>query len=421
MPLMRRYSIVALARNARTHHEGWVEAWRSPAPKPAYDIVIIGGGGHGLATAFYLAKEHGLTNVAVVERGWLGGGNVARNTTIIRSNYLHDDSAFLYDKALGLWDGLSAELNFNTMFSPRGLINLAHDGHGMVELRRRVAALNLNGIPARMITTAEIKRRMPILDCSPTAANPVLGGSWQAGAGIARHDAVAWGYARAADARGVDIIQNCEVTGIRREGGRVAGVETVRGFIAAKRVGIVAAGHSGPVAAMAGVRLPIEAHTMQAYVSEPLKPLAWTVVMSPALVSLNQSDKGELVFGMGTEEYNSFSQRGSLTHIEYVTQKAIELYPCVSRLKMLRKWGGIVDVSADASAIIGKTPVDGLYLNVGWGTGGFKATPGSGFVFAHLLATGESHPLAAPFGLERFHSGRVIGEHGASGSLQRYK
>jgi sarcosine oxidase subunit beta len=418
---MRRYSIFSLARNAVSYHETWSEGWRSPDPKSEYDAVIIGGGGHGLATAYYLAEEHGLTNIAVVERGWLGGGNVARNTTIIRSNYLHEDSAFLYDKALRLWPGLSAALNFNVMFSPRGLINLAHSASGLIELRRRVASLRLLGIEAAMLPVEEIRRRVPALDCSPTAPNLVLGGSWQGDAGIARHDAVAWGFARAADARGVDIIQHCEVTGIRRDAGRVTGVETTRGFIRARKVGIVTAGHSGVVAAMAGFRLPIESHTMQACVSEPIKPVLDTVVMSPALVSINQSDKGEIVIGMGTEEYNGYSQRGSIPHIEYVIQKFVELYPCFARLKMLRKWGGIVDVSADASPIVGKAPIEGLYLNVGWGTGGFKATPGSGWVFAHTIARDEPHPLVARFGLDRFASGRVIGEHGASGSLERYK
>ncbi|MFO0996814.1 MAG: sarcosine oxidase subunit beta family protein [Alphaproteobacteria bacterium] len=418
---MRRYSIFSLARNAMSYHETWSEAWRSPDPKPEYDAIVIGGGGHGLATAYYLAKEHGLTNIAVVERGWLGSGNVARNTTIIRSNYLHEDSAFLYDMALRLWPGLSADLNFNVMFSPRGLINLAHNAAGLTELRRRVTALRLLGIESEMLSVEEIKRRVPALNCSPKAPNPVLGGSWQADAGIARHDAVAWGFARAADARGVDIIQHCEVTGIRRDGGHVVGIDTTRGPIRSRKVGIVTAGHSGVVAGMAGLRLPIQSHTMQSCVSEPIKPVFNTVVMSPALVSLNQSDKGELVIGMGTEEYVGYSQRGSIPHIEYVMQKFVELYPRFARLKIMRKWGGIVDVSADASPIIGKTPVEGLYLNVGWGTGGFKATPGSGWAFAYTMARGEPHPLVARFGLDRFTSGRVIGEHGASGSLERYK
>ena len=417
---MRGYSIWSLARNARSYHENWPEAWRSPEPQPAYDVVIIGGGGHGLATAYYLAAEHKVGRIAVLERGWLGGGNVARNTTIIRSNYLNEESAFLYDKSLQLWDRLSQELNYNTMFSPRGLISLAHSPSGMTELRRRVQVLNMLGIESSMLTTEEIARRVPILDCSPTAPNPVLGGTWQGGAGIARHDAVAWGYARAADARGVDIVQNCEVTGIRREGGRVTGVETARGFIAAKKVGMVAAGHSGVVAAMAGLRLPIDSHTMQAYVSEPLKPLMHTVVMSPALVSLSQSDKGELVIGMGSETYNSYTTRGSIAHLEDVTQKFVELYPCISRMRCLRMWGGTVDTTADYSPIIGRTPVEGLYINAGWGTGGFKATPGSGYVFAHTIAEDRPHPLAVGFGLERFHSGRLIGEHGAAGSFSRY-
>lgn len=418
---MRRYSIWSLLRNARSYHQDWPEAWRSPEPKPEYDVIIIGAGGHGLATAYYLAKEHGVTNVAVLEKGWLGGGNVARNTTIIRSNYLVPESAFLYDKALQLWPGLSRELNYNVMFSPRGLVNLAHSREGLVELRRRVRALNLSGIESRMLSPEEIKKKVPILDCSPTAPNPVLGGSWQAEAGIARHDAVAWGYARGADARGVDLIQNCEVTGIRREGGRVTGVETVRGPIRATKVAIVTAGHSGVVAGMAGIRLPIQSYTMQAFVSEPMKPVLDTVVMSPALVSISQSDKGELVVGMGTEEYPSYSQRGSLPLIEYVSQKMTELFPCTKRMRMLRKWGGTLDVPLDASPIIGKTPVEDLFLNVGWGTGGFKSIPGSGFVFAHTVATGEPHPLAAPFGLDRFTTGRLISEHGATGSLVSYK
>ena len=418
---MAKYSIFSVLRNAVSHHENWQAAWRSPAPKPQYRVVIIGGGGHGLGAAFYLAKEHGITDVAVLEKGWLGGGNTGRNTTIIRSNYLWDESALLYDRSLALWDDLSQQLNFNVMYSPRGVINLAHDRSGLRELTRRVQALRLNGIPMEMLTPAQVKSRVPILDCTPAAPNPIYGASLQRRGGIARHDAVAWGFARAADAHGVDIIQNCEVTAIRRDGGRVVGVETTRGDIKADKVGIVVAGHSGVLAAMAGFRLPIESHAMQACVSEPIKPILDTVVMSPTLVSISQSDKGEIVIGMGSEEYNSYSQRGSLPHIEYISARFVELYPSVSRLRMLRKWGGIVDVCADASPIIGRTPVDGLYINSGWGTGGFKATPGSGWVFAHQIAKDEPHPLAAPFDLERFGAGRLVNEHAASGSLERYK
>ena len=417
---MRRYSIFALARNALRYHRDWQRAWRSPDPKPAYDVIIVGAGGHGLATAYYLAREHGIRDVAVLEKGWLGGGNVGRNTTVIRSNYLLEDSARLYDKSLSLWQDLSQQLNFNVMFSPRGVINLAHDRIGLIQLRRRVAALRGLGIASEMLSPAEIKARVPYLDCSRTAAIPVHGGTLQRRAGIARHDAVAWGFARAADARGVDIIQNCAVTGIRRASGRVTGVETTRGAIAAPKVGLVVAGHSGVLAGMAGFRLPIDSHTMQAAVSEPLKPFLDTVVMSPALVTLSQSDKGELVIGMGAEPYNSYSQRGNLPHIEYVMGRLVELFPALGRVRLMRKWGGTIDISADASPIIGAAPVDGLYINAGWGPGGFKATPGSGWVFAHHLATGRPHALAQGYGLERFATGRLIDEHTASGALERY-
>jgi sarcosine oxidase subunit beta len=412
---MSRYSIFSLARNALDYHEGWPRAWRSPEPKPSYEVVIVGGGGHGLATAYYLAKEHGITNIAVLEKGWLGGGNTGRNTTIIRSNYLWDESAHLYEKSLQLFEGLSQDLNFNIMLSQRGVINLAHNLHDLRELTRRVNAIRLNGIDSEILTPAQIRTIVPILNFDPNARYPVLGASIQRRGGVARHDAVAWGLARAADARGVDIIQNCEVTGIKREGGRVVGIETTRGSIAAHKVGLVTAGHSSVLAAMAGLRLPIESHPLQALVSEPIKPVIDTVVMSNAVhVYVSQSDKGELVMGAGIDSFNSYAQRGSLHVIEHQMAAAVHLFPIFSRLKMMRQWGGIVDVCPDASPIIAKTPVEGLYINGGWGTGGFKATPGSGWVFAWTIAKDEPHPLNAPFTLERFTTGALIDEHGAA-------
>ncbi len=412
---MTKYSIFSLLRNAIGYHEDWPRAWRSPEPKESYEVVIIGGGGHGLATAYYLAKEHGITNVAVLEKGWLGGGNTGRNTTIIRSNYLWDESARLYEKSLKLYEGLSQELNFNLMFSQRGVLNLAHTEHDLRELSRRVNAIRLNGIDSEILTRDQVKAMVPILDTSPDARYPVLGASLQRRGGVARHDAVAWGFARAADARGVDIIQNCEVTAIRRDGNRVTGVETNKGAIAAGKIGVVAAGHSSVLAAMAGLRLPIESHPLQALVSEPVKPVLDTVVMSNAVhVYVSQTDRGELLMGAGIDAFNSYAQRGSLPVIEHMIAAAIELFPIFSRLSMLRQWGGIVDVCPDASPIVGKTPINGLYLNCGWGTGGFKATPGSGWVFAHTIAQDRPHPLNAPFNLERFTTGHLVDEHGAA-------
>jgi sarcosine oxidase subunit beta len=411
-----RYSIFSLARNALNYHEDWQQVWRSPDPKPEYEVVIVGGGGHGLATAYYLAKEHGITNVAVLEKGWLGGGNTGRNTTIVRSNYLWDESAAIYEHSLKLWEGLSQELNFNVMFSQRGVMNLAHNQHELRELHRRVNAIRLNGIDSEVLDAEQVKAYCPILNTSPTARYPVLGASLQRRGGTARHDAVAWGYARAADARGVDIIQNCEVTGFRISNGRVQGVETTRGAIGAKKVACVTAGHSSVMAALAGFRLPIESHPLQALVSEPVKPILDCVVMSPAVhVYVSQSDKGELVLGAGIDHYNSYAQRGSPIIIENQLNALTELFPIFGRLRMLRQWGGIVDVCPDASPIIGKTPVEGLYFNCGWGTGGFKATPGSGWVFAYTIAQDRPHPLNAPFGLERFVSGYLVDEHGAAG------
>ena len=413
---MQRYSIFSLARNALSHHESWQPAWRSPEPRPSYEVVIVGGGGHGLATAYYLAKEHGITNVAVLEKGWLGGGNTGRNTTIVRSNYLWDEAALLYEHALKLWEGLSQELNYNLMFSQRGVLNLGHSLQDMRDIERRVGANCLNGIDSELLDTAGVKAMVPLINTAPDARYPILGASLQRRAGTARHDAVAWGFARAADARGIDIIQNCEVTGIRREGGRVVGVETGKGYIAAKKVGIVVAGSSSLLAAMAGFRLPIESHPLQAFVSEPIKPVLDTVVMSNAVHGyISQSDKGDLVVGAGVDGYVGYGQRGSYAVIEGAVAAIMELFPAFSRVRMNRQWGGIVDVCPDACPIIGKTPVENLFLNGGWGTGGFKATPGSGHVFAHTIATGEPHALNAPFSLERFSTGHLIDEHGAAG------
>ena len=410
---MSGYSIFSLLRNSLAYHEGWQRAWRSPEPRREYDVAIVGAGGHGLATAYYLAKEHGVRNIAVVEKGWLGGGNTARNTTIVRSNYLWDEAAHLYEKSLQLFEGLSQELNYNVMFSQRGVLNLGHTQQDMREITRRVNANRGNGIDAEVLSPAQIRALVPIinLDCR----YPVLGASFQPRGGVARHDALAWGFARAADSLGVDIIQHCEVTGIRRERGGVTGVETTRGFIGAKKVGVVAAGHSSVIATMAGVRLPIQSHPLQALVSEPLKPILHTVVMSNAIHAyISQSDKGDLVIGAGIDHYNGYGQRGSFPVIEGTLAAIVELFPAFSRVRMNRQWAGIVDVAPDACPIIGKTPVRNLFINCGWGTGGFKATPGSGWVMAHTIATGEPHPLNAPFALERFYSGALIDEHGAA-------
>ncbi|WP_423823271.1 sarcosine oxidase subunit beta family protein [Salinisphaera sp. SPP-AMP-43] len=414
--MKNRYSIFTLARNALSHHEKWDKAWRSPEPKAEYDVIIIGAGGHGLATAYYLAKEHGITNVAVVEKGWLGGGNTARNTTIVRSNYLYDESAHLFEKSLKLWEGLSQELNYNVMFSQRGVYNLAHTLQEERDTKRRINANRLNGIDSEWVDARQIKAEVPYIDTSPDARYPILGASLQRRAGTARHDGVAWGYARGADAAGVDIIENCEVTNILRDGGKVTGVETTRGTIKADKVGIVVAGNSGVLAEMGGFRLPVESHPLQALVSEPVKPILDTVIMSNAVHGyISQSDKGELVIGAGIDAYNGYGQRGSFNIIEETIAAIKEMFPIFSRMRMLRHWGGIVDTTPDATPIIGKTPVDNLFINCGWGTGGFKATPGSGWVFAHTLATGEPHPINAPFSLDRYTTGYLVDEHGAAG------
>jgi sarcosine oxidase subunit beta len=410
---MQKFSIWSLLRNAASYHEGWQRQWRSPEPKREYDAVVVGGGGHGLATAYYLAKEHGLRNIAVVERGWLGGGNTARNTTIVRSNYLWDEATHLYEKSMKLWEGLSQDLNYNVMVSQRGVMNLGHSLQDMRDIERRVTANRLNGVDAEVLSPQQIQAILPFINLN--TRYPVLGASFQRRAGVARHDAVAWGFARAADALGVDILQNCEVTGIRREGGAVVGLDTARGFIKTKKVAIVAAGHSSVLASLAGFRLPLESHPLQALVSEALKPIFPTVVMSNAIHAyISQSDKGDLVIGAGIDHYTGYGQRGSFPVIEGTLQAIVELFPLFSRVRMNRQWGGIVDVSPDACPIISMTPVRGLYINCGWGTGGFKATPGSGWVMAHTVAQDRPHPLNEAFSLDRFFNGHLIDEHGAA-------
>ncbi len=413
---MRKYSVFAIAREAMRGHKGWPEQWSSPEPKKSYDVIIIGAGGHGLGTAYYLAKEHGITNVAVLEKGWLGGGNTGRNTTIIRSNYLYDESAGIYDHSVKLWDGLSQDLNYNVMYSPRGVMMLAHNVHDVQVFKRHIHANRLNGVDNEWLTPEEAKACCPPLNISREARYPVMGAALQRRGGTARHDAVAWGYARAAAARGVDIIQNCEVTGINRgPDGAVTGVETTRGTIGAKKVGVVAAGHSSVLMQMAGVQVPLESYPLQALVSEPVKPVFPCVVMSNTVHAyISQSDKGELVIGAGTDQYTSYSQTGGLHIIQHTLDAICEMFPIFTRMKMLRSWGGIVDVTPDRSPILARTPVSGLYVNCGWGTGGFKATPGSAHVFAHTVARDEPHPVNAPFTLERFRNGRLIDEAAAA-------
>jgi len=395
-------------------HPDWL--WRDPDPKPSYDAIVVGGGGHGLATAYYLAKNHGITNVAILEKGWLAGGNMARNTTIIRSNYLWDESSAIYEFALKLWEQLPAELDYDFLFSQRGVLNLAHTAQDVRDSVRRVNANKLNGIDAEWLGPDEVAKVCPIVNVSQDVRYPVLGATFQPRAGIAKHDHVAWAFARACDRLGVDLIQNCEVTGFVRDGDRVVGVETTRGRIGSGVVGLAAAGHSSVLAEKAGFRLPVQTHPLQAVVSELYEPVHPTVVMSNHVhVYVSQAHKGELVMGAGVDSYNGYAQRGSFHLIEHQMAAALELFPIFARAHLLRTWAGIVDVTPDASPIMGATPLSNLYVNSGWGTGGFKATPAAGWAMAHTMATGEPHELNRPFALERFTTGALIDEHGAAG------
>jgi sarcosine oxidase subunit beta len=408
-----RYSALALLRGALTGQRHWTPAWRDPDPKREYDTLIVGGGGHGLATAYYLAREHGITDVAVLEKSHIGSGNVGRNTTIIRSNYLLPANTHFYEKSLRLWEGLEQDINFNAMVSQRGVLNLYHSDAQRDAFARRGNAMRLAGVDAELLDAAAVRAMVPGLEMD-NARFPVKGGLLQRRGGTVRHDAVAWGYARAADLRGVDILQNCEVTGIDVAQGRVVGVQTTRGAIRARRIGLAAAGNSSRVAALAGLRLPIESHVLQAFVSEGIKPVLDTVVTFGAgHFYVSQSDKGGLVFGGDIDGYNSYAQRGSLPVVEDVMESAVALFPSFSRLRVLRQWGGLMDMSMDGSPIIGLTPIEGLFLNCGWCYGGFKATPASGWCFAHTIATGAPHPLNAAFTLDRFRAGAVIDEKGA--------
>ncbi len=411
---MKRYSVFAVAREAARYHTGWERAWKKAEPQKRYDVIIIGGGGHGLATAYHLGKRFGIRNVAILEKGWLGGGNTGRNTTIIRSNYLQDPSAALYEKSRALYETMSQDLNYNVMFSPRGVIMLAQTHHEVRGYQRTAHANALQGVKTEFIGPRRVKELVPIINVGGPRY-PVLGGLWQARGGTARHDAVAWGYARACSDMGMDVIQQCAVTAIRREGGKVVGVDTTKGAIDCDKLGIVVAGNSGHVASMAGFRLPIESVALQALVSEPIKPCMDVVVMANTVHGyMSQSDKGEMVIGGGTDGYNNYTQRGAFHHIEETVRALVETFPMISRLKMLRQWGGIVDVTGDRSPILSKTPVENVFINCGWGTGGFKATPGSGWAMAELMAKGHG-PLTDAFGLERFREGRFIDESVAAG------
>ena len=407
-----KYSAFSLVYEALRGHSGWTPAWRDPEPKREYDVIIVGGGGHGLAAAYYLAKEHGLTNVAVLEKGWIGSGNAGRNTTIIRSNYLLPANIKFYEWSMKLWEGLERDLNYNVMVSQRGVVNLFHSDAQRDAFARRGNAMRLNGVDAELLDRGQVRAMLPFLDYD-NARFPIHGGLLQGRGGTARHDAVVWGYARAADRRGVDIIQNCEVTGLVIRNGRVAAVETTRGTIRAGKVGLAVAGNSSRLAAMAGLHLPIESHVIQAFVTEGIKPaIDCVLTFGAGHFYISQSDKGGLVFGGDLDGYNTYAQRGNLPAVEDIIEGGVALWPGLGRLRLLRHWGGLIDMTMDGSPIIDRTPIDGLYLNGGWNYGGFKATPASGWCFAHLIAREEPHALNAAFRLDRFASGAVIDEKG---------
>lgn len=413
---MENYSLWSLAKHALSGHRRWAPAWRTSEPKRRYDVVIIGGGGQGLSTAYYLAKNHGITNVAVIEKGWLGGGNTGRNTTAIRSNYFYPESTRFFERSLQLYEGLSKEFNYNVMLSQRGVLTLAHSPHQLDGLNRWSNSIQLQGIDAEMLGVEQIREYLPLLDLSKDARFPVLGGFIQRRGGVARHDAVAWGYARGADAMGVDIVQNCEVTGLRIGANRIQGVETSKGFIAADKVVVSVAGNSSVLARMAGIKLPIISMPLQAMVSEPVKPILDGVVNSPAVHAyVSQSDRGEILIGGRTDAYPSYGQRGTLPALEDTLSATLNLFPAFSRLKLMRQWAGIVDISPDSSPILGKTPVKSLFMSTGWGTGGFKAIPVGGETMAYTVANDRPHPLIEPFGLDRFSTGRFVNEAAAAG------
>ncbi|MBX9684530.1 MAG: sarcosine oxidase subunit beta family protein [Hyphomicrobium sp.] len=408
----QRYSIFSVIKEALVGHTGWMPTWRDASPKADYDIIIIGGGGHGLATAYYLAKTFGLSRIAVVEKGWIGGGNVGRNTTIVRSNYMLPGNIPFYEQSLKLWEGLEQDINYNAMVSQRGVLNLYHSDAQRDAYARRGNALRLHGVDAELLDQAAVRKMLPFLNYE-NGRFPIHGGLLQRRGGTVRHDAVAWGYARAADQRGVDIIQNCEVTGFRRDGNRVTGIQTSRGFIGAKKIGMAVAGNSSRVATMAGLRLPIESHALQAFVSESIKPfIDGVVTFGAGHFYISQSDKGGLVFGGDIDGYNSYASRGNLPVVEDVCEGGMALMPRIGRVRLLRQWGGIMDMSMDGSPIIDHTPIDGLYINAGWCYGGFKATPASGLCFAHLIARDEPHPIATAYRLDRFRTGHAVDEKG---------
>ena len=411
---MKGYSAFALVRNAFSGHRHWKPVWRTPELKKSYDVVIIGAGGHGLATAYYLAKQHGVRNVAVLEKGFIGGGNTGRNTQVTRSNYFWPQSAAFFDHSLKLYENLSLDLNFNVMLSQRGVLTLAHSHHELESLRRWANAIRINGIDSELLTPPQIKKLVPLINLN--ARFPVIGGFIQRRGGISRHDAVAWGYARAADAQGVDIIQQCEVTGFEITNGKVTGVQTTQGKIAAKQVSIAVAGNTSVLAAMAGFRVPITSMALQAMVSEPIKPCLDTMLTSSVIhMYVSQSDRGEIVLGAGADTYTSYAQRGGIPVVEETVAALLELIPAFSRLRLMRHWAGITDITPDTTPIMGKTPVQNLYISGGWGTGGYKAIPVGGETMAYTIAKDEPHPLIVDFGLERFERGALIDEGAASG------